>query len=233
MSDIFELPDKKNDKVENVEQAFEEIIGRTVNEEEKARLHKVKDVLKINSSDTLWLLLLQMERYQSLYDEVPGKISGTVECCINKIKSATDKEIKRVEIDIERMIFKANQAYANSEYELLHKINEATERIYLTQQESLMDASAREHKLKIWSIVGIVALIQMSIIILTNSVTAIIASGNSKLPWIILKEGATRSDWFFQLVWNFPSGWVISFMVFLGGGHFIYDKFIRNHKHIL
>ncbi len=227
MEKSYDLPGRKYDNIQDIETAYKDIIDRAVSDEERDRLHRVKDALKINSTDTLWLLLLQFERYQSLYDEVPQKISDVVDDCIGKIKAATEKEIKRVELDIELKAFKAAQAYNNIEYELIHQVNESTERIFLAQQKSLMDASARTQKHKNWSTVGIVAVIQMLIIILTNSVTAIIATGNPKLPWILLDKDGTRSAWLFQLVWNFPAGWLMSFMVLFVAGYLIYDKFIK------
>ncbi|WP_262966415.1 hypothetical protein [Methylobacter psychrophilus] len=227
MEKTYDLPGKKYDNNQDIETAFEEIIDRAVSDKERDRLHRVKDALKINSSDTLWLLLLQLERYQSLYDEVPQKISGVVDDCISKIKAATEKEIKRVELDIELKAFKAAQAYTTLEYQLIHQVNESAERIFLAQQKSLIDASARAQKHKNWSTVGIVALIQMLIIILTNSVTAIIATGNPKLPWIVLDKDSTRSAWLFQLVWNFPAGWLMSSMVLFVSGYLIYEKFIH------
>ena len=227
MEKTYALPGRKYDNIQDIETAYKEIIDRAVSDEERDRLHRVKDALKINSTDTLWLLLLQFERYQSLYDEVPQKISDVVDDCIGKIKAATEKEIKRVELDIELKAFKAAQAYNKIEYELIHQVNESTERIFLAQQKSLMDASARTQKHKNWSTVSIVAVIQMLIIILTNSVTAIIATGNPKLPWILLDKDGTRSAWLFQLVWNFPAGWLISYMVSFVAGYLIYDTFIK------
>jgi len=222
-NDIFELP--KNDDIEKVENAFQEIVGRAVTDQEKGRLYKVRTELNINSEDPIWVLMLQLERYNSLYDAVPDKISSIVNDCFDKIKAATEDEIRRVELDIERKAFKASQAYATIENELLHQVNESTERIFFAQQKMLSDASAQDKKLTTWTIVGAVTLIQMLIIILTNSVTAIIASGNPKLPWIVLGEGSTRSGWLFQLVWNFPSGVLMTSILVFGVGYLAYDSY--------
>lgn len=222
----FELPIKNHADIETVQNAFQTIIGRSVTDQEKERLYKIKDELSIKNDDPLWVLLLQLERYSSLYDEVPGKISGVVNECIANIKAATVDEIRQVELDIERKAFKASQAYATCEYNLLHQINEATERMFMAQQKALTEASALEQKLKIWKIVSFVTLIQMLIIITTNSVTAIIASGNPKLPWIALKEGDTQGDWLFQMIFNFPASWLISIMMIFGIAFVIYDGFI-------
>lgn len=227
MEPICDLASKKYDNINHIEKAYEEIIDRAITDEERDRLHRVKDALKIGSTDTLWLLLLQLERYQSLYDEVPEKISSVVDECITKIKDATQDEIRRVEIDIERKAFKTAQDFTSMEYALLHQINESTERILLVQQKALIEASTNAKKLKIGLIVGSVSLIQMLIIILTNSVTAIIASGNTKLPWITLREGSTKSTYVYQLIWNFPCGWVMSFMMVFGIAFVIYDRFIK------
>ena len=103
----FELQEKNHDDIETVQNAFQSIIGRSVTAQEKERLYKIKDDLSIKNDDPLWVLLLQLERYSSLYDEMPGKISNVVNDCIAKIKDATEDEIRQVELDIERKAFKA------------------------------------------------------------------------------------------------------------------------------
>jgi hypothetical protein len=225
-----DLATKKYDNINHIEKAYEEIIDRAITDEERDRLHRVKDALKIGSTDTLWLLLLQLERYQSLYDAVPDKISSVVDECITQIKEATQDEIKRIEIDIERKAFKVAQNFTSMEYGLLHQINESTERILLVQQNALINASANAKKLKIWSTACIVSLIQILIIILTNSVTAIIASGNTKLPWLTLEEGSTKSTYIYELIWNFPCGWVMSFMILFCISFVIFYKLINKNQ---
>ena len=98
--------------------------------------------------------------------------------------------------------------------------------MFIVQQKALSDASAREQKLKIWKAVSFITVIQMLIIIITNSVTAMIATGNTKFPWVTLEKGDTQVDWLFQMIFNFPALWLISIMMIFGIAFVIYDKFI-------
>ena len=87
---------------EIVSSAFSKLMDRATTDGEKARLLDIQNNLGLKSSDSLWLMLLQFESYNSSFNLIPEKISTVVESCVEKLELATKREISRANIEIKR-----------------------------------------------------------------------------------------------------------------------------------
>ena len=85
---------------EIVSSAFSKLMDRATTDGEKARLLDIQNNLGLKSSDSLWLMLLQFESYNSSFNLIPEKISTVVESCVEKLELATKREISRANIEI-------------------------------------------------------------------------------------------------------------------------------------
>ncbi len=63
-------------KDEELDSAFEQLVGRQVTDQERIRLYKIKDALKLSPNDSLWLIIIVLEHYNTLYEQIPKKISA-------------------------------------------------------------------------------------------------------------------------------------------------------------
>ncbi len=61
-------------KDEELDSAFEQLVGRQVTDQERIRLYKIKDALKLSPNDSLWLIIIVLEHYNTLYEQIPKKI---------------------------------------------------------------------------------------------------------------------------------------------------------------
>jgi hypothetical protein len=59
---------------ESLDDAFSKLLGRQATDAERERLHRVRDVLGLGGNDALWLVLLALEHYDSLFREYPRKL---------------------------------------------------------------------------------------------------------------------------------------------------------------
>ena len=57
-----------------LDDSFTALLGRQPSDTEKQHLHQVKTALGLRNNDALWLLLIALEHYHRLYEEVPGRI---------------------------------------------------------------------------------------------------------------------------------------------------------------
>lgn len=57
-----------------LDDSFSALLGRQPSDAEKQHLHQVKTALGLRNNDALWLLLIALEHYHHLYEEVPGRI---------------------------------------------------------------------------------------------------------------------------------------------------------------
>lgn len=83
----------------DVEATFEHLLGRQPSEKEVQSLYRVKNALNIRDNDALWLVLMALESYDTLYRKYPAMISGQVAQIIEDQKTAmaaiADAETKK------------------------------------------------------------------------------------------------------------------------------------------
>ncbi|WP_202981400.1 hypothetical protein [Xylella fastidiosa] len=61
-----------------VESSFEKLLGRQPSDKEIKSLYRVKNALNIRDNDALWLVLMALESYDTLYQKYPAMISNQV-----------------------------------------------------------------------------------------------------------------------------------------------------------
>jgi len=71
----------------DVEASFEKLLGRQPSEKEIQSLYRVKNALNIRDNDALWLVLMALESYDTLYRKYPAMISSQVTQIIEDQKS--------------------------------------------------------------------------------------------------------------------------------------------------
>lgn len=212
------------EEFDNVFDGFAAVMNGKISNEEKSRLLKVKDLLKINSSDSLWILLMQFERYTSLYDAVPGKIASVVQECVEHLHNETNAQIRKANIDIQRKEREIDQGTDKATNALEDKITNLADKLFVSERAIIEKEVQRRYNLNNWSMLLGVGVAQCLIIMITTSITYSLAKGSSVLPWFELSENSTWVAWIWQAVWNFPSGWVISLLLlFSTGFHFWYN----------
>lgn len=57
-----------------LDDSFAKLLGRQPSDGERQKLYKVKDALHLENDDALWLVLIALEHYQTLYEQIPGAI---------------------------------------------------------------------------------------------------------------------------------------------------------------
>ncbi len=216
-----------NSDHEKVVNAFGKLMDRAATEDERSRLLKMQYELDLKPSDTMWSMLLQFESYNSLFNAVPARISNVVDDCIEKIQHATNEEIKRVNIDIQRKERELDHDVDKAGFELSHKINELIEKVFADEKITVEKEVQRQYNLRSWTLLLLVGITQCLIIAVTNSITYSLAKGSSVMPWFELSENSSVPAWLFQAIWNFPSGWVITFMLFFSAGFYLWYDHLK------
>jgi hypothetical protein len=60
---------------EPLEDSFSKLLGRQATEEERQRLYRVRDALGLANNDALWLILVALGSYDTMFREYPRKIA--------------------------------------------------------------------------------------------------------------------------------------------------------------
>ncbi|MFZ1643466.1 MAG: hypothetical protein WAV07_18960, partial [Candidatus Contendobacter sp.] len=84
-----------------LETAFERLLGRQPSEQDRARLHHIRDTLGLGTSDALWLVLIALQYYYSLYERFPPLIRAAAGEVLVEFKTETDALWKALAADLE------------------------------------------------------------------------------------------------------------------------------------
>ncbi|RSZ55160.1 hypothetical protein HF313_23045 [Massilia atriviolacea] len=100
--------------MEHLEQAFEKLIGRQPSELEVTRLYRVKNALGLRDNDALWLVLIALESYDTLYRKYPELINAHVKQSLDDqrqlMAAMADAETKRALGAMSDAVVRASEA---------------------------------------------------------------------------------------------------------------------------
>jgi hypothetical protein len=65
--------------VSDLNEPFAQLLGRQPTDQERQGLYRVRDALKLKATDAVWLLLMALQHYETLYEKVPARIAEEVE----------------------------------------------------------------------------------------------------------------------------------------------------------
>lgn len=72
---------------------IEKILGRELEQPEKERFQRIKEILQIADNDALWDVLIAMEYQRTYYEALPEKISNTTSKIFDDLGQAAEKEV--------------------------------------------------------------------------------------------------------------------------------------------
>lgn len=76
----------------DLEDNFTKLIGRTPTDRERQNLYRVRDGLNAQPTDSLWMVLMALEYYVTLYEEIPGKIATAAREVVAGVRAAAEAE---------------------------------------------------------------------------------------------------------------------------------------------
>lgn len=84
----------------SLDSLFERLIQRQPTDKEKLRLYNAKDALGVDPNESLWLILIALDHYVSLYEVYPQQINDAMAT----ISATAKSEIQRIEaLTVERL----------------------------------------------------------------------------------------------------------------------------------
>jgi hypothetical protein len=80
--------------VSMLEDSFERLLGRQPGDRERQALFRARDALNLKDNDALWLVLMALGHYETLYAQFPALISRAATDVTEKVKATADAELK-------------------------------------------------------------------------------------------------------------------------------------------
>ena len=98
-----------------LDNSFEKLLGRQPTDAEKIALYRVKNALDLEDDDALWLLLMALQHFQTLYEKIPASIvEATKEVCAKAREAA---------------LAESNAATKNAEHQLMNAVATASQKV--------------------------------------------------------------------------------------------------------
>lgn len=114
----------------NLEESFTLLLGRQATEKERQNLYRVRDALKLKGNDALWLLLMVLEYYRTLYERIPALIAEAARAATRDVQAMAAAQIsaavETAKAAVSRAVAEATAAVAKRESERINPLKWAT-----------------------------------------------------------------------------------------------------------
>lgn len=78
----------------DLDESFAKLLARQPTDAEKQELYHVRDALGLRNNDALWLVLMALEHYRTLYREVPGQIAKAASATLTEVQATADATMR-------------------------------------------------------------------------------------------------------------------------------------------
>jgi hypothetical protein len=101
--------------VGDLEDNFARLIGRTPTDRQRQNLYRIRDGLNAKPTDSLWMVLMALEHYEKLYEEIPEKIAAAAREVVAGVRAAAEAEAAAARAQMARSLMRAvHEAAVNS-----------------------------------------------------------------------------------------------------------------------
>jgi hypothetical protein len=74
--------------VTDLDDSFAKLLGQQPSDKQRQELYRVRDALGLQGNDALWLVLMALQYYEHLYEQVPARIAGVATATLQSFQSA-------------------------------------------------------------------------------------------------------------------------------------------------
>jgi hypothetical protein len=86
---------------------FALLLGQQPSDKDRQDLYRVRDVLKVKATDSVWLLFMALQYYLRLYEEFPAKIAATVRDVTKAVRATAEAEARAAHEETKRALTEA------------------------------------------------------------------------------------------------------------------------------
>lgn len=103
----------------SLKSAFEQLIDRCPTDQDIQRLFKVKEALGLDSNDAIWTVLLALEYYRTLYEEIPDQIQRATQIVA---RNATEQAQSQIVQAVSNLIPHIEEAVAKTAGDAIKRV---------------------------------------------------------------------------------------------------------------
>ena len=88
----------------NIDEAFARVVGRPPSEEQRDRLHRLREVLGLRDNDAFWSIVIALEYYDSFFRQYPAQLARETQRCIEGVRAAFAVAAEKETAHVERVL---------------------------------------------------------------------------------------------------------------------------------
>ena len=90
-----------------LDESFAQLLGRQPTDNERQRLYRVRDALKVKATDSVWLILMVLEHYETLYEAVPARIEDAAREATKTVRQTAEAQARAAREETKKGLEKA------------------------------------------------------------------------------------------------------------------------------
>lgn len=91
----------------DLNEPFAQLLGRQPTDQERQGLYRVRDALKLKATDAVWLLLMALQYYETLYERVPTRIAEEVERATKTARRTAEAQARAAQEETKKALMGA------------------------------------------------------------------------------------------------------------------------------
>jgi hypothetical protein len=92
--------------VSDLEGAFERLLGYQPSDQERQRLYRVRDALRLKTTDALWLLMIALQHYETIYEKIPARIAEEASRTMNATRLTAEAQARAAQEQTRQALMK-------------------------------------------------------------------------------------------------------------------------------
>jgi hypothetical protein len=93
--------------VSELDDSFARLLGRQPTDKERQALYRVRDALRLKTTDAVWLLLMVLEHYETLYEEIPQRIAEAAREATKEARATAEAQAKAANAEMLKTLAEA------------------------------------------------------------------------------------------------------------------------------
>lgn len=87
-----------------LEDAFGRLLDRQPTDKDRQALYRVRDALRLKTTDAVWLLLMALQHYETLYERIPDRIAEAARDATKVARATAETQAKAAQAEAQKTL---------------------------------------------------------------------------------------------------------------------------------
>ena len=90
-----------------LDDSFTRLLGRQATDKERQAIYRARDALNLKATDSVWMLLMALQHYETLYEKIPARIAETVDAVTKAARMTAEAQAKAAQEETKKALMGA------------------------------------------------------------------------------------------------------------------------------